>query len=103
MGEAVGRGSHRVILTTDNPRSEDPRNIINDIVVGLQRAKADYIVIEDRAEAIHRAVAEAQPGDIVLLVGKGHERYQILADRKLPWSDAAEAGKALKACGYGIR
>lgn len=101
MGEAVGRGSHRVILTTDNPRSEDPRNIINDIVVGLQKAGADYVVIEDRAEAIHRAVAEAQPGDIVLLVGKGHERYQILADRALPWSDAAEAKKALRACGYG--
>ncbi len=101
MGEAVGRGSHRLYLTTDNPRSEDPRNIINDILVGVQKAGAEYVVIEDRTEAIHRAVEEARPGDIVLLVGKGHERYQILGERVLPWSDADEARKALRACGYG--
>jgi len=101
MGEAAGRGSHRLYLTTDNPRSEDPRNIINDILVGVQKAGAEYVAIEDRTEAIHRAVEEARPGDIVLLVGKGHERTQILADRTLPWSDTAEAAKALRACGYG--
>ena len=101
MGEAVGRGSHRLYLTTDNPRSEDPRNIINDILVGVQRAGAEYVVVEDRAEAICKAIADAQPGDMVLLVGKGHERYQIIADRALPWSDAEEARKALRACGYG--
>jgi UDP-N-acetylmuramoyl-L-alanyl-D-glutamate--2,6-diaminopimelate ligase len=101
MGEAVGRGSHRLYLTTDNPRSEDPRNIINDILVGVQKAGAAHVVIEDRSEAIRRAVADAEPGDIVLLVGKGHERYQILGDRTLPWSDADQARQALRACGYG--
>lgn len=101
MGEAVGRGSHRLYITTDNPRSEDPRNIINDILVGVQKAGAEYVVIEDRAEAIRQAVADAQPGDIVLLVGKGHEPYQILGDRTLPWSDAKEAIRALRARGYG--
>jgi UDP-N-acetylmuramoyl-L-alanyl-D-glutamate--2,6-diaminopimelate ligase len=100
MGEAVGRGSNRIYLTTDNPRSEDPRNIINDILVGVQKAGAEYVVIEDRAEAIQKAVADAQPGDIVLLIGKGHEPYQILGSRTFRWSDAEEARKALRACGY---
>lgn len=100
MGEAVGRGSHRLYLTTDNPRSEDPRNIINDILVGVQKAGAEYVVIENRSEAIRQAVADAQPGDIVLLIGKGHEPYQILGDRTERWSDAEEARKALRACGY---
>jgi UDP-N-acetylmuramoyl-L-alanyl-D-glutamate--2,6-diaminopimelate ligase len=101
MGEAVGRGSARLYLTTDNPRSEDPRNIINDILVGVQKAGAEYVVIEDRSEAIRQAVADAQPGDIVLLIGKGHEPYQILGSRTLRWSDAEEARKALRVCGYG--
>lgn len=101
MGEFVSRGSHRVYLTTDNPRSEDPRNIINDIVVGVQKAGTEYVVIEDRGEAIRRAIEDAQPGDIVLLVGKGHERYQILGERTLPWSDAEEARRALREGGYG--
>lgn len=100
MGEAVGRGSHKLYLTTDNPRSEDPRNIINDILVGVQKAGAEYTVIEDRSDAIRQAVADAQPGDIVLLIGKGHEPYQILGQRTLRWSDAEEARKALRACGY---
>lgn len=101
MGEAVGRGSNRLYLTTDNPRSEDPRNIINDILVGVQKTGAEYVVIEDRSEAIRQAVADARPGDIVLLIGKGHEPYQILGSRTLRWSDAEEAKKALRACGYG--
>ncbi|MGH9795967.1 MAG: UDP-N-acetylmuramoyl-L-alanyl-D-glutamate--2,6-diaminopimelate ligase [Candidatus Acidiferrales bacterium] len=101
MGEFVSRGSHRVYLTTDNPRSEDPRNIINDILVGVQKAGTEYVVIEDRGEAIRRALEDAQPGDIVLLVGKGHERYQILGPRTLPWSDAEEARRALRERGYG--
>ncbi|MGH9858627.1 MAG: Mur ligase family protein, partial [Candidatus Acidiferrales bacterium] len=101
MGEFVSRGSQRVYLTTDNPRSEDPRNIINDILVGVQKAGTEYVVIEDRGEAIRRAIEDAQPGDIVLLVGKGHERYQILGGRTLPWSDAEEARKALRERGFG--
>src|SRR5207237_8335383 len=79
MGEAAGRGSDFVVLTSDNPRSEDPLAIINDSVVGLQRtglqgSGAKYKTEPDRRAAIHLAIAEARPGDIVLIAGKGHEQ-----------------------------
>src|ERR1700676_3600783 len=77
MGEAAGRGSDFVALTSDNPRSEDPCAIINDALVGLQKAGAKYTVEADRRKAIESATAEARPGDIVLIAGKGHEKVQV--------------------------
>src|SRR5208337_5550751 len=87
MGEAAGRGSDFVILTSDNPRSEDPLAIMNDAVVGLQKSGlqrsglqksgAKYSMEPDRRKAIALAFQEASPGDIVLLAAKGHEKVQI--------------------------
>src|ERR1700757_923190 len=77
MGEAAGRGSDFVVLTSDNPRSEDPRAIINDALVGLQKTGVKYSVEVDRRKAIALAIGEARPGDIVLLAGKGHEKVQV--------------------------
>ena len=80
MGEAAGRGSDFVVLTSDNPRSEDPLAIINDAMVGLQRSGAKYKMEPDRKAAIALAVREASPGDIVLIAGKGHEKVQVTRD-----------------------
>src|SRR5579863_8698923 len=77
MGEAAGRGSDFVVLTSDNPRSEDPLAIINDALVGLQKSGTPYKTEPDRRAAIALAISEAGPGDIVLLAGKGHEKVQV--------------------------
>ena len=81
MGEAAGKGSDFVVLTSDNPRSEDPLAIINDAVVGLQRSGAKYTTEPDRRAGIHLALSEARAGDIVLIAGKGHEQVQITKSR----------------------
>src|SRR5580693_8828803 len=100
MGEAAGRGSDFVVLTSDNPRSEDPRAIINDAVVGLQKTGVKYTVEVDRRKAIALAIAEARPGDIVLLAGKGHEKVQITREGSLPFDDVEVAREALGAAGF---
>lgn len=100
MGEAAGRGSDFVVLTSDNPRSEDPRAIINDALVGLQKTGVKYAVEVDRRKAIQLALGEARPGDIVLLAGKGHEKVQITRDGPHPFDDAVVAREALKAHGF---
>jgi UDP-N-acetylmuramoyl-L-alanyl-D-glutamate--2,6-diaminopimelate ligase len=100
MGEAAGRGTDLVVLTNDNPRSEDPQSIVNDILRGLERAAVPYFVELDRRRAIARILAEAKPGDVVLLAGKGHEDYQILGDRTIPFSDRQIAREALRELGY---
>jgi len=100
MGETAGSLSDRVVLTSDNPRSEDPLRIINDAVVGLQKAQANYLVEPDRTRAIELALDEAGPGDIVLLAGKGHEPYQILADRTIDFDDREVAREALRRRGH---
>jgi UDP-N-acetylmuramoyl-L-alanyl-D-glutamate--2,6-diaminopimelate ligase len=91
----------RVILTSDNPRSEDPLQIINDVTVGLQKGGANYAVEPDRAAAIARAFSEARPGDTVLIAGKGHENYQILGERRQHFDDRETARTALRDLGYG--
>ena len=100
MGEASGRLSDLTILANDNPRTEDPLKIINDIIVGLQKANAKYLVEPDRQKAISLAIDQARPGDIVLLAGKGHEDYQIFADRTLHFDDREEARRVLRERGY---
>jgi len=101
MGEAAGRASDFVVLTSDNPRSEDPLRIINDAVVGLQRAGAKYRIEPDRERAIEIALEEARAGDIVLLAGKGHETYQILSDRAIEFDDREMARRWLRRNGFG--
>jgi UDP-N-acetylmuramoyl-L-alanyl-D-glutamate--2,6-diaminopimelate ligase len=103
MGEAAGRGSDFVILTSDNPRSEDPRAIINDALPGLQRSGAEFAVEADRTKAIAMAVRQAKPGDIVLIAGKGHEKTQITRDGEHPFDDVEVAQTALSAAGYWKR
>jgi UDP-N-acetylmuramoyl-L-alanyl-D-glutamate--2,6-diaminopimelate ligase len=100
MGEAAGRGSDLVVLTSDNPRSEDPRSIMNDALVGLQRSGVKYIIEVDRRKAIAAAINEARPGDIVLLAGKGHENVQVTRAGSLPFDDAEVAREVLKASGF---
>jgi UDP-N-acetylmuramoyl-L-alanyl-D-glutamate--2,6-diaminopimelate ligase len=100
MGEASGRLSDLTVLTNDNPRQEDPLKIISDIVVGLQKSRGRYLIEPDREKAIGMAFDEARAGDLVLLAGKGHEDYQILADRTLPWDDRKVARQALRERGF---
>ena len=100
MGEVSGRLSDLTILSSDNPKSEDPLKIISDIVVGLQKTPGKYVIEPDREKAIGVAMDEARAGDIVLLAGKGHENYQILADRTLQFDDREVTRKALRERGY---
>jgi UDP-N-acetylmuramoyl-L-alanyl-D-glutamate--2,6-diaminopimelate ligase len=100
MGEAAGSLSDLVVLTSDNPRSEDPLRIINDVVVGLQKVNANYRIEPDREQALAIACDEARPGDIVLLAGKGHETYQILRDRTIEFDDREKAREILRRKGY---
>jgi UDP-N-acetylmuramoyl-L-alanyl-D-glutamate--2,6-diaminopimelate ligase len=100
MGEVSGRLSDLTILTNDNPRQEDPLKIISDIVVGLQKSGGKYLIEPDREKAIGLAFDEARAGDIVLLAGKGHEDYQVLADKTLPWDDRRIAQQALRQRGF---
>ena len=100
MGEAAGRGTDYVILTSDNPRSEDPMAIINDALPGLEQTKTRFTVEPDRSKAIALAVQEAAPGDIVLIAGKGHEKVQITREGRHPFDDVEVAVAALHAAGY---
>ena len=100
MGEIAGRAADKVILTTDNPRSEDPVRIINDIVVGVQKAAGDYVIEVDRERAFETAFAAAAEGDMVLLAGKGHQNTQIYSDHSEPWSDLEVARRVLTRCGF---
>ncbi len=101
MGEVAGHASDVVVLTSDNPRSEDPLLIINDVIVGVQRTKAKLFVEPDRQKAIEVALDEARSGDIVLLAGKGHETYQVLRDRTIEFDDREVARSVLRHRGFG--
>jgi UDP-N-acetylmuramoyl-L-alanyl-D-glutamate--2,6-diaminopimelate ligase len=100
MGEAAGSLSDLVVLSSDNPRGEDPLNIINDALVGLQRTSCESIIEPDRPRAVALAMGRARPGDIVLLAGKGHETYQVLRDRTIDYDDREEARRVLQGLGY---
>jgi UDP-N-acetylmuramoyl-L-alanyl-D-glutamate--2,6-diaminopimelate ligase len=101
MGLAAGEGSDFVVATSDNPRSDDPRAILAEIEPGLKESNVRYTIEPDRATAIHLALAEAKPHDVVLIAGKGHEKEQILADRTIPFDDAEVALSTLSELGYG--
>lgn len=93
MGDVASRLADSVIVTSDNPRSENPRAILDDIVAGMG---ANYHVVEDRAAAIDHAIRFARPDDVVLIAGKGHEDYQEIASVKLPFSDIEVAARSLE-------
>jgi UDP-N-acetylmuramoyl-L-alanyl-D-glutamate--2,6-diaminopimelate ligase len=96
MGEIAGMLSDFAIVTSDNPRTENPDSIIAEIEVGLKRAGKPYLKMADRREAIFRAVAEARDGDLVLIAGKGHETYQILGTRRIDFDDREVAREAIR-------
>jgi UDP-N-acetylmuramoyl-L-alanyl-D-glutamate--2,6-diaminopimelate ligase len=100
MGQAAAEASDLVVLTSDNPRSEDPIAIMNDALVGIRRVDVPHIIEPDRETAIRRALGEAQAGDIVILAGKGHEPYQVLKDRTIDFDDRNVAREVLKGYGY---
>ena len=100
MGMAAAELSDFVVLTSDNPRSEDPLDIMNDVTVGLRRFDTPLAAEPDRAKAIRRALEEAKPGDVVLLAGKGHETYQILKDRTIDFDDRETAREVLRSLGH---
>ncbi|HYG98608.1 MAG TPA: UDP-N-acetylmuramoyl-L-alanyl-D-glutamate--2,6-diaminopimelate ligase [Terriglobales bacterium] len=100
MGEAAGRGSDLVIVTSDNPRTEDPVSIINDALPGVQRSGVRYMVEPDRRKAIARAIGEARARDIVLLAGKGHEKTQTTREGVFPFDDVQVAREELANAGY---
>jgi UDP-N-acetylmuramoyl-L-alanyl-D-glutamate--2,6-diaminopimelate ligase len=98
MGRVAGTLANRVIVTNDNPRTEDPAEIASGIVHGLRQAGSRRWTVElDRGQAIRGAIAGAAAGDVVLVAGKGHEPYQETPAGRRPFSDAAEAGAALRA------
>jgi UDP-N-acetylmuramoyl-L-alanyl-D-glutamate--2,6-diaminopimelate ligase len=93
MGAVVDAHADFAVVTSDNPRKEDPQAIINDILPGMPGQR--YEVIVDRKEAIQYAIEVAQPRDIVLIAGKGHETYQEFADSTIPFDDSAIAASAM--------
>jgi UDP-N-acetylmuramoyl-L-alanyl-D-glutamate--2,6-diaminopimelate ligase len=100
MGAVVDRLSDVMVVTSDNPRTEDPGRIIEEIQRGLaagnrRDAGRRLLTVIDRGEAIGKAIELARPGDLVLIAGKGHEKYQAIGDRILPFDDVAVAREAL--------
>ncbi len=95
MGKAAAEGSDLVIITSDNPRSEDPEQISLDAEMGLKELGTPYFKITDRREAINFAINQAKAGDLVVLAGKGHENYQILKDKKIHFDDKEVALEVL--------
>ena len=100
MGEVATRLSNRVIITSDNPRSEDPRAIIEDIVAG---AHPNFAIETDRSSAIFSALQSAAPDDAVLIAGKGHETYQEVGTQRLPFDDVQVAREGLRRLTSGPR
>ncbi|MCH5264752.1 MAG: UDP-N-acetylmuramoyl-L-alanyl-D-glutamate--2,6-diaminopimelate ligase [Lachnospiraceae bacterium] len=95
MGEAVGNLAELAVVTSDNSRNEDVMDIIEDIKVGLAKTKGEYVVIPDRQEAVNYAVENAREGDVILLLGKGHEEYQEINGVRYHFSDREAVDKAL--------
>jgi UDP-N-acetylmuramoyl-L-alanyl-D-glutamate--2,6-diaminopimelate ligase len=93
MGKVADHRADKIIVTSDNPRSESPQKIINQVLLGISR---DVSAVVDRRDAIRTAIVDAQPEDVILIAGKGHEDYQILGADRLPFSDRAEARLALR-------
>jgi len=89
MGEVSGRLADLTVITSDNPRFEEPQDIINDIKIGMAKTDGKFVEIPDRKEAIKYVIANGQPGDIIVLAGKGHEDYQEIKGRKYPMDERA--------------
>ena len=93
MGKVADHRADNIVVTSDNPRTESPEKIIDQVLLGITR---DVSVVVDRRDAIRTAIKDAQPNDVILIAGKGHEDYQILGAQRLPFSDQAESRLALR-------
>jgi len=99
MGKIAGEGSNYCIITNDNPRTEDPEEIIKEILIGIKESglsEANYEIISDREEAIRRGIEIAKSGDVLLIAGKGHETYQVIGKKRFDFDDREVARKYLK-------
>lgn len=96
MGKVAGKMADLTIITSDNPRTEDPLAIIDDIITGISPTGGEYLVEPDRTSAIRLAVRQAREGDMVIIAGKGHENYQIFSDRTIHFDDAEVAAAVLR-------
>ena len=96
MGEVSGKLADFTIITSDNPRFEEPQDIIDDIKIGMAKTDGKYVEICDRKEAIKYAIPHGEPGDIVILAGKGHEDYQEIKGVKHPMDERVLIAEVLK-------
>ena len=94
MGEIAGKYSDYCIITSDNPRTENPASILDDVEVGMKKTNCKYTKQVDRREAICHAVEYSKKDDIIIIAGKGHENYQIFADKTIHFDDVEEVKKA---------
>jgi UDP-N-acetylmuramoyl-L-alanyl-D-glutamate--2,6-diaminopimelate ligase len=101
MGEAATRLADLAVITSDNPRSEDPASIIAEIEPGARRGGGEFVIEPDRRAAIRLAIERARPGDVVVIAGKGHETGQEFADRTIPFDDRVVAAEELGSLGVG--
>ena len=99
MGEVSGRLADLSIITSDNPRFEEPQAIIDDIIIGMEKTDGSYIAICDRKEAIKYAIEHGQPGDVIILAGKGHETYQIIGTEHRHFDEREIVGEVFKTMG----
>jgi len=95
MGRVAGQSSDFVIITSDNPRTEDPLKIIQEIEIGVKETGTEYLAISDRRQGIFEAVTKARSGDVVIIAGKGHETYQLIDNEKFHFDDREVAAEAL--------
>ncbi len=95
MGESAARFSDFLIVTSDNPRTEDPGKIIDDILPGVRKYETPYVVIPDRREAIYYAVSHAQKDDLIVLAGKGHEDYQVIGEEEIHFDEREIVAEAI--------
>ena len=96
MGKAAGELSDFCVVTSDNPRSEDPKSIIEDILPGIEETNCNYIIIADRVDAIKYAIKKGKIGDVIVIAGKGHETYQILKDKTIHFDEREIVSAILK-------
>jgi UDP-N-acetylmuramoyl-L-alanyl-D-glutamate--2,6-diaminopimelate ligase len=101
MGEVAGRLADQVVITAEDPRTEPLDAIMQQIAAGVQQANGNGVMIGDRQEAIAFALGQAEPGDLVLVTGKGHERSMCFGTTETPWSDQEAVSKVLQAEKYG--
>jgi len=99
MGRAAATGADSVVLTSDNPRSEDPEQIARSVLDGLRDGRASVVVELDRRAAIHEALRSARAGDVVLIAGKGHETGQTIGEQTIPFDDRVVVREELEALG----